>query len=156
VLTWDTSFGTFAVVALVAIFMATGLRPLARALTLRKALRGTSIVRAVGPVQVTERAHGKSRSYRLHLDNNTELNIDKATHDRLAMAAELRSSDDSIFSWEAMTGQDRTLSTHELASATVTYEPTAPLLLEILGPDGATLYRDEAVSPSSLDAPPAE
>ena len=73
------------------------------------------------------------------------LSIDEAKHGNLARAGELRAGEDSIWTWEAMTGQERLISDHELTSVTVTYEPTGPLLLEIVQADGGTLYRDPAV-----------
>jgi hypothetical protein len=98
----------------------------------------------IGPVLVSRHSYGKANRHRIRLDDGAVLNIDRATYARLVSLGQLRQTGDLSDSWESLTQSERLVLEHEVPTATVSYEPTGPLLLEIRDPDGEPLYRDPA------------
>jgi hypothetical protein len=155
ILTISSSFMFFAfVVAVVIVFLAGG-PPVTRANLLRVASQADSMVRVAGPVRLTEHRMGKTRRYTLHLETGTTLPITFALRNELARLGTRQSSGD----WTAHVGAvagvgpEQLVREDEVPALTVTHEPTAPLLLAIQMPDGASVYRDPALPPDALGEP---
>jgi len=152
ILTYGTSFAGFAVVVLIGVLFTFGARAIEQALRLQRASTAPELVRLIGPVILSHHASDRSAHYRMRLEDDTVLTIDGPTHARLAHAAQLRMGQDRGAFWDEWTRSEYLRSEHELASATVAYEPLAPLLLEIVNPFGQTLYRDPALGTTQIQS----
>jgi hypothetical protein len=151
--TLGSSFAAFAVFALVAVLISVGARAIERAYRLHHASTAPELVRVTGPVILSHHASDRSAHYRMRLEDDAVLTIDGPTHARLAHAAQLRMTADRSAFWDEWTRSEYLRSEHELASVTVSYEPRAPLLVEIVNPSGQTLYRDPALGTPRTQSP---
>jgi hypothetical protein len=144
-------FGFVGVVVAVAIIAGGGGERLVRALKLWGARQATSMARVVGPAVLSHHTHKNRHRYRLYLDDGTSFTIDAATHQRLAREGEAIVEHDGWgFDLDRYSAAGYLQSEHRLPSVTVTYEPSAPHLFEIVDASGATLYRDPALREGDL------
>jgi hypothetical protein len=150
-----TDFGGFALVATFGVYLLLGTSALDRMLKLKAAARARRFTRVDGPVTLMQHSRGKSSPQcRLLLENGAVLMIDAATHAGLAQAGQLRTGEDKTTFWDNNTRADHLVSAHEVPSTAVMYEPTGPLLLEIVNPFGQVLYREKALGTTELGVGP--
>ena len=104
-----------------------------------------------GRVTLERYSTSKSHRYQLRVANGDVLAADVEAYDALALLGQLRMAAESPTS----KGEEYLTRSHEIESATIIYEPTGPMLLEILDVTGQTLYRDSALGTVEIAAPQA-
>jgi hypothetical protein len=154
-----SDFGFFAVIIAIGVFGFVGVGLLLRAVQLWTALHSGVIVRVAAQLRLrrVERTGSKGRrsySHYLRLDDGRELKIPPDLYQRLTRLGRQLDLGERPGLWEHLTQRDETVGASEVDGLTVTYEPSSELLLEIVDAAGTTLYRDSAVSPRAIGAPP--
>jgi hypothetical protein len=123
-----------------------------QALKLSSARSATTMTRVTGQATMTYHTCRKQASqYRLILDNGAILKIDSELYTRLTYEGEVLTEHDAWgFNFGRNTDEGYLRSEYRIPSVTVTYEPNAAYLLEIVNPFGAKLYRAPALNEGDL------
>jgi hypothetical protein len=149
-LTVNTGAAGFSVIMLIGVYLTFGARALERTLRLRSARNAKVLVQVVGPVLVSHYANDKTAHYRMRLEDDAVLSIDAETHGRLARLGQMRMGEDRSVFWDERSRSEHLIGEHEVPSVTVTYEPKAPVLFEILNVFSEPVYRDPDIGPNTI------
>jgi hypothetical protein len=152
--TLNTAFAGFVVVVTIGLFITQGALLLERLLKLRTATASGTLVRVTGPVTLERYSTSKRHRFQIRLENGAVLTVDAAIYDALAEVGQLRMTDERpTYVPNTYNSEEWLTSSHEVANATVTYEPDGPMLLEIVDEVGQTHYRETALGSTEIPTP---
>jgi hypothetical protein len=162
ILLFSTTVGNLYVLGLfvvIVVFILVGGDQIARAFALYKAREAESIVQVAArmtlrQVERTGSKGSKSQHYFMLLDDGTELKIEKQLFENLARLGRRLDIGERPDIEERLLQHDDTVGAYDVQGATVTYEPSSELPLEVLDTAGNTLYRDSAITPRSIEIMP--
>ncbi|MFN8633695.1 MAG: hypothetical protein U0893_07580 [Chloroflexota bacterium] len=146
--------GFFAFMVLFVGFFFAAASPFARAFSLRRVGNDSSLVQATGPISVSSNRRGKTTTYKLHLFDGTEIDVGQSIFDRLSSEGQRPDSESTDSPFDSLFRSMRTSDRFDLPPVTTTYVEGGQLLLEVVNPSGAVLYRDPALSEDDLPRRP--